>query len=236
MNFLLEILTNFFDLLHNGVQLVFAEPSLSWGMTIILFTIIVKLLLLPLTIKQFRATSKMTELQPKMKQIQDKYKNDPNRAQQEMMKLYKEYNVSPFSGCLPLLIQFPILIALFNVFNMLDLSGIGFSLLPWITDLSAPDPLKILPILSALTTFLSTKLMQPSTGEAAAQTNTMNIVMTVMILVMSFNFSSALVLYWTVSNVFQLVQSLVMNKIKAKNAIYDAPIKDVQKGKRPNKA
>lgn len=236
MSFLLEILTNFFDLLHNGVQLVFAEPSLSWGMTIILFTIIVKLLLLPLTIKQFRATSKMTELQPKMKQLQDKYKNDPNRAQQEMMKLYKEYNVSPFSGCLPLLIQFPILIALFNVFNKLDLTGVGFSLLPWITDLSAPDPLKILPILSALTTFISTKLMQPASGEAAAQTNTMNIVMTVMILFMSFKFSAALVLYWTVSNVFQLVQSLVMNKIKAKNAVDNEATKNMQNDKKPNKA
>ncbi|NGU17125.1 membrane protein insertase YidC, partial [Clostridium perfringens] len=167
--------------------------------------------LLPLNIKQTRSQQKMQEIQPEIAKLQKKYKNNPEKAQQEMMKLYKENNVNPMSGCLPLLIQMPILFALYYVFTGLtELQGVSFL---WLGDLWAPDRTFILPILSAATTYLSSLLMTKFTQSQAGgapggmNMNTMNIVMAGMMGVMSIQFPSMLVLYWVIGNLIQMVQT-----------------------------
>jgi len=206
------ILGKFFYFLYDIISAGITDKNISVGLTIILFTIVVKLFLLPLSIKQTKSSVKMTEIQPKAKEIQDKYKNDPQRAQQEVMKLYKEEGVNPMGGCLPLLIQFPILIALFYVFSTLDYQGASFL---WVPALSKPDPYYILPILSTITTYLSSKAMQPAgNSEAAKKTSSMNIGMAIFFGFMSLNFQAALVLYWVVNNLLQLAQTLALKPKK----------------------
>jgi len=167
---------------------------------------------MPLSIKQTKSTAKMGAIQPEMKKVQEKYKNDPQKAQQEVMKLYKENGVNPMGGCLPMLVQMPILFALFAVFNTLDMQGAGFL---WMKDLTKPDPIYILPILSTVTTYFSSKLMQPAgDGAQAKQTSTMNTAMAIFMGFMSLKFKGALVLYWVVNNILQVLQTLWINKVE----------------------
>ena len=111
------------NLLGHVLRVIF-ELVNNYGMAIIIFTIFVKLLLLPLTIKQTKSTKAMQDMQPKMQEIQAKYKDKPEKQQQEIMKLYQEYKVNPLAGCLPLLIQMPILIGLFTVLREPVASGV----------------------------------------------------------------------------------------------------------------
>ena len=210
LNFLSDPLQDFFYFINNGIYTMIPNIDLSFGLAIIVFTIIIRILLLPLSIKQMKSTAKMSLVQPEMKKIQEKYKSDPQKAQQEVMKFYKEKGVSPMGGCMPLLIQMPILFALFTVFNTLDMQGAGFL---WMKDLTLADPYYILPILSTVTTYFSSKLMQPS-GDSpqAKQTSTMNTGMAIFMGFMSIQFKGALVLYWVINNILQIIQTLVINK------------------------
>ncbi|MBD8045699.1 membrane protein insertase YidC [Clostridium faecium] len=211
------ILGKFFYFLYDIISAGIPNKNISVGLTIILFTIVIRILLLPLSIKQTKASVKMSEIQPKAKALQDKYKNDPQRAQQELMKLYKEEGVSPMGGCLPMLIQFPILIALFYVFSTLDYQGASFL---WVPNLSKPDPYYILPILSTITTYLSSKFMQPDgDSEVAKKTSSMNIGMAIFFGFMSLKFQAALVLYWVVNNLIQLVQTLALRPKDKKKVV-----------------
>lgn len=210
MQFLNSTLGQFFQFIHSGVSMVISNPNYSYGLAIILFTIIIRIILLPLNIKQTRSQVRMQEIQPEIKKVQDKYKNDPQKAQAEVMKLYKEKGANPMSGCLPMLVQLPILWALFYVFNNLTaIKGVSFL---WIKDLSAPDAYKILPILSGLTTYLSSLMMAPKNADSAQakQTSTMNIGMAIFMGFMSWNFKSALVLYWVMNNLIQMGQTKFM--------------------------
>lgn len=212
-NFLSGIFEKGFVAVHHFVEIFTSNPDISFGVTIILFTIIARLCLLPLSLKQSKTTAKMSVIQPEMKKIQERYKNDPQRQQTEMMKLYKDNDCSPLGGCLPMLVQFPLIIALFYVFQGFDYQGAGFL---WLTDLTKPDPLYILPILSGLTTYFSSKIMTPSTGDGPNSTAMMTTGMAIFFGFMSLKFPGALVLYWTVSNLIQMIQSYVLNKIYAK--------------------
>lgn len=214
MNILVQPIEAFYEFIRLSIiGVITQDPNISYGLAIIVLTIIVRLLLLPLTIKQTKSMSKMTEIQPELKKLQDKYKNDPQRLNQETMKLYKEHGANPMSGCLPLLVQMPIIIALFTVFRELDgIAGVGFILTPWIKSLEAPDPYYILPVASAILTFLSMKLSSAGTGNA--QMGTMNIVMTGFILYVSLKFSAALLLYWVINNLVQLLQTFIIKKMK----------------------
>lgn len=212
-NYLSGIFEQIFYAVHNFVQLFTTNPNISFGVAIILFTLLARICLLPLSLKQTKATVKMSAIQPEIKKLQEKYKKDPQRQQAEMMKLYKENNASPFSGCLPMLIQFPIIIALFYVFKSIDYQGASFL---WLPDLAQKDPTMILPIVSGLTTYFSSKAMQPATGDAAKQTGMMNIGMSIFFGFMSLQFPGALVLYWTVGNLIQMAQSMILNKIYKK--------------------
>lgn len=222
MNFLNVGLERFFNFIHSGVYAVIHNVNVSYGLAIILFTIIVRIILFPLNMKQTRSQVRMQAVQPEVKKLQEKYKNDPQKSQQEMMKLYKEKGVNPMGGCLPLIIQLPILWALFYVFRNikpLDPStgqAVTVSFL-WMKDLFSHDPLYILPILSGLTTFLSSRMMAPVGDSAQAkQTSTMNIGMSIMMVFMAWKFTAALVLYWVANNLIQIGQTILMKKMDAK--------------------
>ena len=211
----------------------------NYGVAIILLTIVVKIVLYPLTKKSFESSAKMSALSPKMKEIQDKYKNNSQKLNAELAALYKREGVSPLSGCFPILLQMPIFFALYGLLNsFFELRGAGF-LEPWITDLSQPDSIwnfaptsilfigsdiRLLPILMAVTQILSSKLMQPAassggSGQQQSQMKMMTYAMPVIFLFVLYDVSSGLLLYWTMTNILSIGQQLYINhrqKVKAK--------------------
>lgn len=190
----------------------------NYGVAIILLTILVRILFWPLTHKSTVGMKKMQELQPKMKEIQQKFKDNPQRLQQETWALYREAKVNPMSSCLPMLIQIPVFIALFNVLR----SAVELRYAPflWIADLSEPEGLlaaylpfgglNVLPILMALTTGLQSAFT-PSTGDKSQQ-RMMMVFMPVMMLVMFYSFPSALSLYWFLSNLISIGQMWIIRR------------------------
>lgn len=192
----------------------------NYGLAIIVFTIVVKIFLLPIALKQTNSMKRMQEIQPKLKALQDKYKNDKEKLNQKMMELYKEHNYNPASGCLPMLVQFPILIGLFRVLQNPKLyvfpEGTYENVLQnflWLPNLGNPDPYYILPVLAALTTYLSTKMISAKSGGDQTQ-KTMNMIMPIFIGWISIRFPSGLALYWVISNAFQMAQqAVIMNKV-----------------------
>ena len=190
----------------------------NYGIAIILLTILVRVLFWPLTHKSTVGMKKMQEIQPLMKEIQAKYKDNPQRLQQETWALYKEKKVNPMSSCLPMLIQIPVFIALFNVLR----SAVELRYAPflWIADLSEPEALfaswfpfgglNILPILMAATMALQSALT-PTAGDKSQQ-RMMMVFMPIMMLVMFYSFPSALSLYWTLSQVFSIVQMWLIRR------------------------
>ena len=193
----------------------------SWGLSVIIFAILLKTVLYPLTHKSFESTSKMQKINPLMKEIQAKYKNDPKKMNDELRALYKEHGVSPMGGCLPMLLQMPILFAIYPIFRYsINLRQSNFL---WLPDLSEPDPFYILPIAMALFMFIQQKLMAPSydnveemTEQQKASMQSQRMMMYMMPLMMLFFFkslSSGLVLYWTV---FSIIGTIHQVSIKRK--------------------
>lgn len=189
----------------------------NYGITIIILTILVKILLHPLTKKSFESTSKMQVLNPKIQELREKYKDDPTKMNQAMGELYKKEGVNPLGGCLPMLLQFPFFIAMFGVFNNhFDLRGAIF--IPgWINDLSAPESiwnfgdfvlpllgwndLRLLPILFVGSQILSSMLMQnPAAGGSNSQMKMMQYGMPIMFFFILYNMPSGLLVYWIFSN------------------------------------
>ena len=258
----------------------------NYGLSIILLTLLIKIIVLPLTLKQQKAMTKMQRIQPKLQEIQEKYKNDKEKASQETMKLYKEYGVNPMGGCLPLLIQFPILIAFYQVIQKpvqymlsmpikeikslctahdiayntsgaqillakelgkinFDFFGIDLSAVPWdqIKDFMAGKSgiialvAIIIPALACFTTYLTSKVsssvnqtkkeeeaknqkkkrvLSPdektsnsNTGES--MTKSMTYMMPLMTLFFTFTLPAAMGLYWTISNIFAILQTVLLN-------------------------
>jgi YidC/Oxa1 family membrane protein insertase len=179
----------------------------SYGLAIIIMTIIVKLILYPLTAKQISSTKAMMDLQPKMKAIQEKYKNDKVLLNQKLAELYKDQGINPLAGCLPLLVQMPIMIGIF--YGIRDFSYVGPNNFLWIQNISQPDPLFILPVLSALTTFIQSKQSMPDTS--SAQNKIMLYFIPIFIGYISFQFPAGLVLYWVIMNLMQIGQQALMN-------------------------
>lgn len=259
----------------------------NYGISIILLTLVIKLIVLPLTLKQQKSMTKMQRIQPKLKELQEKYKYDKEKASQETMKLYKEYGVNPMGGCLPLLIQFPILIAMYRVIQQpaeyvlglgkkalesafatheiasktagaqielaeklglnFDFFGLDLAATPWaefskfLSGKAGAIALTalIIPILSGVTTYLTSKITtylnqnkkddtpkaevkpqrvlspeakkDPNENPGESMTKSMTYFMPFMTLWLTFTFPAALGLYWTVSNVFTLLQTIVLN-------------------------
>lgn len=208
----------------------------NWGVDIIILTILIKILLFPLTKKSTLSTLKMQEVQPRMQEIQQKYKDQPDKMNMEMAKLYKETGFNPMSGCLPLLIQFPLIFAMYNLFNnYFEFRGAEF--IPgWIPDLSRGDSvytlgfnlplgmgnqIRLLPVIYLVSQLIFSKIT--GTGSTAGSNGTqMKIMMYAMPIFFFFAFYNApsgLLIYWTVSNVLQLFQQMILNRVmKAKRA------------------
>jgi YidC/Oxa1 family membrane protein insertase len=178
----------------------------DWGISIILLTFLIKLLLHPLTVKQARSANEMKKIQPIINSIKEKYKNEPNKLNTEMMKVYKDHNVNPLGGCLPVLVQIPILFALFTVLRVsIALKGESFL---WISDLAAPDKTLILPILVALSMYFQQKTM-PTMDQ---NQKTMMAFMPVMMFFFARALASGVVLYWFVSTLLGVFEQYrIMN-------------------------
>lgn len=196
----------------------------NYGVIIIIFAFILKLILYPLTHKSLVASQKMQKINPLMKEIQAKYKNDPVKLNQELKLLYKEHNVNPLGGCLPLLLQMPIFFALYPVLRyMIDFRQAHF--VYWINDLSLPDPYWALPIIMGIFMFIQQKMMMPKAQDqaemderqlAALQSQKIMLyMMPAMMVFIFYSLPSGLVLYWTVFNVFSIIQQyFLMKKMK----------------------
>lgn len=183
----------------------------NYGVVLILFALIIKIIVYPLTKKTYQSSREMQAIQPLIAKIKEKYKHDPKRLNKEQMKLFKEHGVNPLGGCLPLLLQMPLLISLFIVFrSTIELRGQPFAF--WITDLSAPDtiamvggfPINILPVFMALTMFIQQKMMQPTAG--TGQNKYMLYFMNVFFLFIFYTFPSGLNLYYALFNLFTILQ------------------------------
>lgn len=183
----------------------------GYGMGIIIFTIIIRVLLLPLMFYQTKSMLKTQELTPKLKAIQKKYssrdRDSMMKMQEETSKLYKEAGVNPWTSMLPMLIQLPIMWALYQAIWRTPELRRGTFL--WL-QLGHTDPYYVLPILAALFTFLSSWLSMASMPERNAMTSAMTWFMPIMVFFMALGFSSAITLYWVISNAFQVVQTLLL--------------------------
>jgi len=206
----LEPLTRFFEIALDKLYSVIP----NYGLAIIVLTILVRICTAPLMAKQMRSAERMRALQPQMKELQERFKDDRQKQSEETMKLYREEKVNPVAGCLPLLLQFPVLIGLFYALR----SSIGLRHAPfalWITDLSQPAtlfvvpeidfPIRLLPLIMGGSMFVQQK-MTPTTGMDPTQAKMMLIMMPAMMLFISYTFPSGLVLYWTVSNLLGIAQ------------------------------
>ena len=190
----------------------------NYGLAIVLMTIIIKIILFPLTKKQIESTRAMMSIQPKMKEIQEKYKNDKVRLNQELARLYQEQGVNPMAGCLPLLVQMPILFGIYYAVRDFQYEGPANFL--WMENIANPDHMYILPIVSALTTYIQAKQTMPpkKAGDKGQdgimgmmQGQMMTYFMPLFIGYISLSFPAALVLYWIVMNIMQIAQQAYIN-------------------------
>ena len=208
MDFFGSLLNPFVHLFQTGINVLYEFLSglgfPNYGFAIILLTIIIKMALYPLTVKQVKSMKAMQELSPKMKKIQEKYKDNPQVMQQKIGALYKDAGVNPLAGCLPLLIQMPILMGMYYSLYNFSYPTPESAYFLWMTSMSNPDPLYILPVLSALTTFLQQKMT--TTDSNNPQMKMMMFIMPLFIGWISINFPSGLVLYWVTMNVVQIIQ------------------------------
>lgn len=184
----------------------------NYGWAIIIITIVTRLPFIPLINKSQKAMKKMQDIQPRVNEIREKYKNDAQKMQKEMMDLYKKHKVNPFGGCLPMLLQIPVFFALYKILSIaIELRGAPFML--WINDLSVKDPYYVLPIVMGITMVIQQK-MTPSTADPKQQKIMM--LMPVIFTFMFLNFASGLVLYWLVNNILGIIQQFSVNRKLAK--------------------
>ena len=188
----------------------------NYGVAIILLTLLVRAVTAPLTVRQMRSMERLRRVQPRMKEIQEKYADDRQKQSEELMKLYRQEKVNPLGGCFPMLLQLPVFIGLFYALrSSLELRHAPF--VGWINDLSAPDllftlpgfnlPVRVLPIVMGATMFLQQKLTPMQTPDPT-QARMMMVVMPVMMTVLFYQFPSGLVLYWMLSNVLAILHQL----------------------------
>ncbi len=185
----------------------------NYGVAIILMTVLIQLILLRFTVMQLKSAAQMKKIQPLMKRIQEKYKGDPQALNRETINLYRQYKVNPLSGCLPLLIQLPIFLALFNALRT-SWALHGAKFVGWITDLSSKDPYYILPILMGAVMFFQQRSTLPAGTDPAqaAMFKYMPLIFTLLFM----NFPSGLVLYWLTNSLITFAIQTVLNRHLAK--------------------
>ncbi|YCM43022.1 membrane protein insertase YidC [Verrucomicrobiaceae bacterium 227] len=203
----------------NKLSNLFGGEGNSWsfGWAIVALTLIIRTIMWPLHAKSTRTMKRMSKLQPKIKALKEKYPDDPNKMNQEMMKLYREFGVNPMGGCVPMLFQIPVFFGFYNMLQYaVELRNQPF--LGWVKDLSQPDtiteiaglPLNILPILMAVTMVIQMAIT-PKTGDKMQQRIFM--LMPLIFFFFCYNFASALALYWTTQNIFSIAQTWIMQKM-----------------------
>lgn len=225
----------------------------NYGVAIILLTILVKLILIPISKKGTDSTAKMSALQPKMREIQEKYKDDPQAQNAAVAKLYKEEGINPMGSCIPMLIQFPIFIGLYGLLNK-DFSLRGAMFIPgWIPDLSIPETIftlpfnlpllgnkiHLLPIIYTVSMILSMKITQSATSSSAGNKGMnwfMTYGMSLIFFFILYNAPSGLLLYWTMSNLLSIIQQVITNKKKVATYKEEIAEKDaIKAAKKANK-
>lgn len=177
----------------------------NWGVDIILLTVAVRVVILPLTLYQTKAMKKMQEVQPEVKRIQELYKGQPEKLNKEMMDVYRKHGVNPLAGCLPTLVQLPFLWALFNTLRAEDLftGAAGFL---WVPNLASPDPLYMMPVLTAVTTFWQSYI----SGQGNEPTQRMMLyLLPLMFAWFTISFPAGVALYWVVSTLFGIIQQYI---------------------------
>lgn len=223
LGWLENILKFFLQLFHKVIP--------NYGVAIILVTILVKIVLYPLTRKSFQSTARMQQLAPKIEELKAKYKDNPNKMNQEMAALYKKEGVNPIGGCLPMLLQFPIFIAMYGLFNnSFDLRGATF--IPgWISDLSAPESiwhfgnsfqlpilgwtdLRLLPIIYVASQIISSRLTQTPGTTSNSQMKLMTLGLPIVFFFILYNVPSGLLVYWIVTNVLSAGQQYYITRIR----------------------
>lgn len=191
----------------------------SWGWSIVLMTVLLKLLFWPLTAKAAKSQKRMAKIQAPMKELREKYKDNPQKMQQETIKLFREAKVNPAAGCLPILIQMPIFIGLFYMLR--TASELRYEPFLWVSDLSSPDtlftiggfPINILPVLMGLSMYFQMKMIPTSPTADPMQQKIFKLLPLVLV-VFLYNFSSGLTLYWTVQNLLTILQQWLTNRKK----------------------
>ncbi|MEC8209911.1 MAG: membrane protein insertase YidC [Verrucomicrobiota bacterium] len=208
LGFFSKLLLAFMYLIHSVVP--------SWGWSIVIMTICIKLIFWPLTAKASRSQKRMASIQGPMAELKEKHKDNPQKMQQETLKLFKEHQVNPVAGCLPMLIQMPIFLGLFYMLR--TASELRFESFLWVSDLSLPDtqfvvggfPINILPIIMGVTMFFQMSMMPVSPTADPMQQKIFKF-LPFIFLIFLYNFSSGLVLYWTVQNILTIIQQKIIN-------------------------
>lgn len=196
-------------LIHNFIP--------SWGWSIVVMTICLKLLFWPLTGKAAKSQKRMSKIAEPMKALQEKYKDNPQKKQQEMIKLFKQYKVNPAAGCLPILVQIPIFIGLFWMLR--SASELRMAPFLWVQDLSQPDtlfhifglPFNLLPLIMGTTMFIQMRIVPMSPTMDPMQRKIFQF-LPLIFLVILYNFSAGLVLYWTVQNLLTILQTWTIHR------------------------
>jgi YidC/Oxa1 family membrane protein insertase len=219
-------------------MLIFYKLIPNYGVSIILLTILVKIIMFPLTKKSSESTIRMQALSPKIKEIQEKYKDNPNKMNAEMAEFYKREGYNPLSGCLPMIIQIPIFFAMYNLFNNhFDLRGAMF--IPgWIPDLSLPEyvwdfspfklpllnwsHLRLLPFIYLGSQLLYGKVTQTPDQQGNSQMKMMLYIMPIVFFFMLYDVPAGLLLYWIMSNLLTMVQQVAINKYLAQKKAHIA--------------
>jgi YidC/Oxa1 family membrane protein insertase len=201
---------------HAGIEKV--SDKWSWGIAVVVLTILLRIAIWPLYNRSNRTMKRMSKLKPEMDKLREKYPDDPQKMNQEMMGLYRKFGINPLGGCLPMFAQIPIFFGFYSMLlHAVEMRGQGF--LYWVTDLSQPDtvdhvlglPINPLPILMAITSFAQMAMM-PNTGGDKTQMMIIKF-MPFIFLFVCYNFASALALYWTTSNVFSIAQTWLSNRM-----------------------
>ena len=231
MHLISSILGRFVKLIYDGLAAVMPQEPAQvsyFALSIIIATIIIKLFILPLNISQMKNQKKMAKIQPELKRIQKKYKNDPQTLAAKQQKLYKENNTNVAAGCLPMIITMVVLIAFYRVFinpQTFAFTDPGFyeamnKNFFYIENIDHADTTLIMPVIAAVSTFLVSFITtkNPATQGAGADQSksmmtTMMVVMPILIFSAARKYAAGLVIYWTVSNIFSIVQQLITNKI-----------------------
>ncbi|CAA6691542.1 MULTISPECIES: membrane protein insertase YidC [unclassified Lentimonas] len=208
LSFISKLLLSFMYAIHSIVP--------SWGWSIVIMTVCIKTLFWPLSAKASRSQKRMAKIQGPMAELKEKYKDNPQKLQQETLKVFKENKVNPVAGCLPMIIQMPIFLGLFYMLR--SASELRHESFLWVSDLSMPDtltyiagyPLNILPLIMGLTMFFQMRMMPVSPTADPAQQKIFKF-LPFIFLIFLYNFSSGLVLYWTVQNLLTILQQKIIN-------------------------